>query len=193
MADENKPTDKIDLASTELKVGGVNLKGAYIVWFAAAVSAVGGSIYAAGQVWGEYQSLIKRVDNIKMPDGEPVVKLVEKVDQLEAAQTNLSQAVADNQAIASRLSSDVQSISRLMEANDVSKLQGAIAQLKTTVDGVSVFTRDVQQLRENMVGMQKDVQSVRSDIAKDMASLKKDVDSQWNAIDSIGAGSLKGK
>jgi uncharacterized protein YbcI len=193
MADENKPTDKIDLASTELKVGGVNLKGAYIVWFFAAVSAVGGSIYAAGQVWGEYQGLVKRVDGIKMPDGEPLVKLIEQVGQIEDAITNLSQAVANNEALGNRLSSDVQTISKLMDANDVSKLQGAIAQLKTTVDGVSVFTRDVQQLRENMVGMQKDVQSIRSDISKDIASLKKDVDSQWNAIDSIGAGSLKGK
>jgi hypothetical protein len=193
MADENKPTDKIDLASTELKVGGVNLKGAYIVWFFAAVSAVGGSIYAAGQVWGEYQGLVKRVDSIKMPDGEPLVKLIEQVGQIEDAITNLTQAVANNEALGNRLSGDVQTISKLMDANDVSKLQGAIAQLKTTVDGVSVFTRDVQQLRENMVGMQKDVQSIRSDLAKDMASLKKDVDSQWNAIDSIGAGSLKGK
>jgi hypothetical protein len=193
MADENKPTDKIDLASTELKVGGVNLKGAYIVWFFAAVSAVGGSIYAAGQVWGEYQGLVKRVDGIKMPDGEPLVKLIEQVGQIEDAVTNLTQAVANNEALGNRLSGDVQTISKLMDANDVSKLQGAIAQLKTTVDGVSVFTRDVQQLRENMVGMQKDVQSIRSDLAKDMASLKKDVDSQWNAIDSIGAGSLKGK
>lgn len=193
MADENKPTDKIDLASTELKVGGVNLKGAYIVWFFAAVSAVGGSIYAAGQVWGEYQGLVKRVDSIKMPDGEPLVKLIEQVDQLENGLTNLTQAVTNNEALGNRLSSDVQSITRLMDANDVSKLQGAIAQLKTTVDGVSVFTRDVQQLRENMVGMQRDVQSIRSDLAKDIASLKKDVDSQWNAIDSIGAGSLKGK
>jgi hypothetical protein len=188
MADENKPTDKIDLASTELKVGGVNLKGAYIVWFFAAVSAVGGSIYAAGQVWGEYQGLVKRVDSIKMPDGEPLVKLIEQVGQIEDAITNLTQAVANNEALGNRLSGDVQTISKLMDANDVSKLQGAIAQLKTTVDGVSVFTRDVQQLRENMVGMQKDVQSIRSDLAKDMASLKKDVDSQWNAIDSIGAG-----
>jgi hypothetical protein len=182
MADENKPTDKIDLASTELKVGGVNLKGAYIVWFFAAVSAVGGSIYAAGQVWGEYQGLVKRVDSIKMPDGEPLVKLIEQVSQLEAAQTNLSQAVANNEAVGNRLSSDVQSISRLMEANDVSKIQGAIATLKTSVDGVQVFTRDVQGLRESKVGVQKD-----------MASLMMDVDSLWNAIDSIGAGSLKGK
>ena len=48
MADENKPSDKVDLASTELKIGGVNLKGSYIVWFFAVVSAVGGTIYAAG-------------------------------------------------------------------------------------------------------------------------------------------------
>lgn len=193
MADENKPTDKIDLASTELKVGGVNLKGAYIVWFFAAVSAVGGSIYAAGQVWGEYQGLVKRVDEIKMPDGEPLVKLIEQVDQIEGAISNLTQSLANNEAMANRLNGDVQTISKLMEANDVSKLQGAIAQLKTTVEGVSVFTRDVQQLRENMVGMQKDVQSIRVDISKDIAALKKDVDSQWNAIDSIGAGSLKSK
>lgn len=193
MADENKPTDKIDLASTELKVGGVNLKGAYIVWFFAAVSAVGGSIYAAGQVWGEYQGLVKRVDGIKMPDGEPLVKLIEQVDQIEGAISNLTQSLANNEAMANRLSGDVQTISKLMDANDVSKLQGAIAQLKTTVEGVSVFTRDVQQLRENMVGMQKDLQSIRADISKDIAALKKDVDSQWNAIDSIGAGSLKSK
>jgi predicted nucleic acid-binding Zn-ribbon protein len=193
MAEKNNPSDKIDLASTELKVGGVNLKGAYIVWFFAAVSAVGGSIYAAGQVWGEYQGLVKRVDEIKMPDGEPLVKLIEQVDQIEGAISNLTQSLANNEAMANRLSGDVQTISKLMDANDVSKLQGAIAQLKTTVEGVSVFTRDVQQLRENMVGMQKDVQSIRGDISKDIAALKKDVDSQWNAIDSIGAGSLKGK
>lgn len=193
MADENKPTDKIDLASTELKVGGVNLKGAYIVWFFAAVSAVGGGIYAAGQVWGEYQGLVKRVDSIKMPDGEPVVQLIEKVEQLEDATGNLHQALANNEAAANRALSDLRSLQTLMEANDVSKLQGAIATLKTTVDGVSVFTRDVQQLRENMVGLQKDVQSIRSDLSKDLAVIKKDVDAQWSAIDSIGAGSLKGK
>jgi hypothetical protein len=181
MADENKPTDKVDLASTELKIGGVNLKGAYIVWFFAAVSAVGGSIYAAGQVWGEYQSLIKRVDGIKMPDGEPLVKLIEKVDGIESEMVNMSKGISEAQALGTKLTVDLNAIQKLMEANDVSKLQGAIAQLKTTVEGVSVFTRDVQTLREGMVGLQKD-----------MAVVKKDVDSQWSAIDSIGAGSLKG-
>lgn len=182
MADENKPTDKVDLASTELKIGGVNLKGAWIVWFFAAVSAVGGSIYAAGQVWGEYQGLIKRVDSIKMPDGEPLVKLIEKVDGMESEMVNMSKSIGDAQSIGTKLVVDVNAMQKLMEANDVSKLQGAISQLKTTVDGVQVFTRDVQEIRIKLTGIEKDMQS-----------LKKDVDKQWDAIDSIGAGSLKGK
>jgi hypothetical protein len=181
MADENKPTDKVDLASTELKIGGVNLKGSYIVWFLACVSAVGGAIYAAGGEWGKYQKLQEAVASIKPADLEPLVKLIEKVDGLEGEVVNLSKGLSDAQSLATKLTVDLNAVQKLMEANDVSKLQGAIAQLKTTVEGVQVFTRDVQTLREGMVGMQKDMQSI-----------KKDVDSQWNAIDSIGAGSLKG-
>lgn len=182
MAEENKPTDKVDLASTELKIGGVNLKGSYIVWFLACVSAVGGVIYAAGGEWGKYQKLQEAVASIKPADLEPLVKVIEQAKQLEDGLTNVSQSLATTQGEVQTLQREMQAIKTLVDANDVSKLQGAIATLKTTVDGVQVFTRDVQTLREQMVA-----------ISKDMAVLKKDVDSQWNAIDSIGAGALKGK
>jgi uncharacterized protein YPO0396 len=95
---------------------------------------------------------------------------------------SLTNTLAQAQGDIAALQKEVQTLKTLVESNDVSKLQGAIASLKTSVEGVSVFTRDVQTLREQMVAAQKD-----------MATLKKDVDSQWNAIDSIGAGALKGK
>ncbi len=182
MADENKPTDKVDLASTELKIGGVNLKGSYIVWFLACVSAVGGTIYAAGGEWGKYQKLQEAVSGWKSPDMEPVVKLVEQVSQQDTAIVNLSQSLADTQKDLMAAQKDLMSIKTLVDSNDVSKLQGAIATLKTSVEGVSTFTRDVQDLRVKLTGMEKD-----------MAVMKKDIDSQWGAIDSIGAGALKGK
>jgi uncharacterized membrane protein len=180
MAEENKP-GKVSLESTELKLGGVNIKGAYIVWFGGIVMSVSGAIWGAGKVWSDYETLKTTVASIKMPDGEPVVKLIEKVDQLESTATNLSQAIAANEAAITKATNDLAKIQTLVEANDVSKIQGAIATLRTSVEGVQVFTRDVQTLREGMVGVQKD-----------MAGIKKDVDSQWSAIDSIGAGSLKG-
>ena len=182
MADENKPTDKIDIASTELKIGGVNLKGAYILWFAAAVSSAAGVVYGAGKVWSDYEKLRNTVAEIKLPDQEPLVKLIENVNSIEDEMVKVATTVGELQSLGGKLTTDVITITKLMEANDVSKLQGSIATLKTTVDGVQVFTRDVQQLRESMIAVQKD-----------MATLKKDVDSQWNAIDSIGAGALKGK
>lgn len=182
MTTENKPSDKVDLASTELKIGGVNLKGSYIVWFLACVSAVGGGIYAAGGEWGKYQKLQEAVAQWKSPDMEPVVKMTEQVNTIQDELAEMSSAIAELQTLGGKLTVEVSGMQKLIEANDVSKLQGAIAQLRTTVEGVQVFTRDVQALRESMVGVQKD-----------MASLKKDVDSQWNAIDSIGAGALKGK
>ena len=193
MADENKPSDKIDLASTELKVGGVNIKGSYIVWFFAVVSTAAGGVYAAGKVWSDYEKLRQVVADIKMPDMEPLIVLNEKVATMETELVNVSKGLADAQGLGGKLVTDINAIQKLMEANDVSKLQGAISQLRTTVDGVQVFTRDVQTLREQIVGLQKDVQAVRNDLTRDMAVLKKDVDSQWNAIDSIGAGALKGK
>lgn len=193
MADENKPSDKIDLASTELKVGGVNIKGSYIVWFFAVVSTAAGGVYAAGKVWSDYEKLREVVADIQMPDMEPLIVLNEKVATMETELVNISKGLSEAQGLGGRLVTDINAIQKLMEANDVSKLQGAISQLRTTVEGVQVFTRDVQTLREQIVGIQKDVQAVRSDLTRDMAVLKKDVDSQWNAIDSIGAGALKGK
>lgn len=193
MAEKNEPSDKIDLASTELKVGGVHIKGSYIVWFFAVVSTVAGGIYAAGKVWSDYEKLREVVADIQMPDMEPLIVLNEKVATMETELVNISKGLSEAQGLGGRLVTDINAIQKLMEANDVSKLQGAISQLRTTVEGVQVFTRDVQTLREQIVGIQKDVQAVRSDLTRDMAVLKKDVDSQWNAIDSIGAGALKGK
>ena len=193
MADENKPSDKIDLASTELKIGGVNLKGSYIVWFLAIAGSVAGSIMLVGGEWEKYQRVKGFVSEYKSPDLEPMIQMAEQIKQLEEVTTNLSQALANNEAVGAKLTNDLKVIQTLVESNDVSKLQGAIATLKTSVDGVQVFTRDVQTMREGMVGLQKDLAMLKSDVQKDLAALKKDVDSQWSAIDSIGAGALKGK
>jgi uncharacterized protein YPO0396 len=113
---------------------------------------------------------------------EPVVKLGEQTKTMDEEIGNLAQQLGETQAALQSVQKDMQAMKALFEANDVSKLQGAIATLKTSVEGVSVFTRDVQEMRTKLVGLEKDMQV-----------LKKDVDSQWSAIDSIGAGALKGK
>lgn len=218
MADEkpappaNAPSSKIDLASTELKIGGVNLKGAYIVWFFAAVSTMGGAIWAGGELWSDYKKLQQRVAGIEVPD---ITVLTEKVARLEKTSaetltmldgraTALGSRIGESEAAVVKLSNDLRSLQTLVEANDVSKLQGAIATLRTTVDQLQVSSRDTQSsvqalAKEAQSAMQsatREVQTVREKvigIERDMSSWKKDLDATWSAIDTLGAGSLKGR
>jgi len=73
---------KIDLDSTELSVGGVKLKGVYIAVVLSFASTIAGGIFAASKFIHRIDTLETRVGEIKMPDGEPVVKLIENVDFL---------------------------------------------------------------------------------------------------------------
>jgi len=218
MADEkpaNAPSSKIDLASTELKIGGVNLKGAYIVWFFAAVSTMGGAVWAGGEIWSDYKKLQSQVKAIEMPDMTPVSLLTEKVARLEkqssetmtiieARATGLAGRIEAAENSLNKVSNDLRSLQTLVESNDVSKLQGAIATLRTTVDQLQVSSRDTQsgvqtlakEAQNSMQVATREVQTVREKvigIERDMASWKKDLDATWNAIDQLGAGSLKGR
>jgi outer membrane murein-binding lipoprotein Lpp len=169
------------LETTELKLGGVSIKGTWIVWFAAIVSSVAGTIYFAGGEWKAFQDMKTFVAEYKPADMSEVTKNVEQIKTIDDNLVSIEKDIdALNEAV-SKLNNDMSAISTIVQANDVSKLQGAIATLKTSVEGVSVFTRDVQDMRTKLVSIEKDMQV-----------LKKDVDSQWNAIDTLGAGSLKG-
>lgn len=173
---------KLDLESTELSVGGVKLKGVYIAVVLSFASTIAGGIFAASKFINRIDNLESKVAAIKMPDGEPVVKLIENVDfqgseikKLSEKNTELTDKVGKQELALKELNTQI-------SANDVSKLQGTIATIKTSMENITGLAKDVQFSREKLIGLERDMQS-----------LKKDVDSQWNAIDSIGAGSLKGK
>lgn len=173
---------KIDLDSTELSVGGVKLKGVYIAVVFSFATTIAGGIFAASKFIHRIDSLEEKVSQIKMPDGEPVVKLIEKVDTIEAEVSQLQADTGKHTESLTNTQKELAELSKEVNINDVSSLQGTIATLKTSMDGVNNFTKEVQTVKERIIVVEKDMQT-----------LKKDVDSQWSAIDSIGAGSLKGK
>lgn len=180
---------KLDLESTELSVGGVKLKGVYIAVVLSFASTIAGGIFAASKFIHRIDTLETRVGEIKMPDGEPVVKLIENVDSLNNEVKGLQNKQKENEERLGKQDVALKELQTQIASNDVAKLQGTIARIQTTMESVTGGLRDVQQIgkdvaqtRERMVGIERDMQV-----------LKKDVDSQWNAIDTLGAGSLKGK
>jgi chromosome segregation ATPase len=200
MSEPEKPS----LATTELKLGGVTLKGSYIIWFAAIVSSAAGAVWAGGELWSDYKKLQENVAGIEIPDMKPVTVLIEKVDKIEKSITTLGANLAATDSVGSKLGIDLKALQTIVESNDVQKLQGSIATMRTQVEQLQAVTRDLQLnsqavAKETLAAIQaatKEVQTVRERIVgveSQMGVLKKDVDSQWNAIDSIGAGALKGR
>jgi len=200
MSEPEKPS----LATTELKLGGVTLKGSYIIWFAAIVSSAAGAVWAGGELWSDYKKLQENVAGIEIPDMKPVTVLIEKVDKIEKSITTLGANLAATDSVGSKLGIDLKALQTIVESNDVQKLQGSIATMRTQVEQLQSVTRDLQLnsqavAKETLAAIQaatKEVQTVRERIVgveSQMGVLKKDVDSQWNAIDSIGAGALKGR
>ena len=200
MADPEKP----ELSTTELKLGGVTLKGSYIIWFAAIVSSAAGVVWAGGEIWSDYKKLGETVAAIEMPDMKPVTVLTEKVDKIEKAIAAMNASIASIEAVSGRLGSDLRALQTVVEGNDVQRLQGAIATIRTTVDQLSVSSKDSSvgiqsvavEARNSIQLTTKELQAVREKMVafeSQIGVLKKDVDSQWNAIDSIGAGALKGR
>lgn len=200
---ENSP-EKPELATTELKLGGVTLKGTYIIWFAAIVSSAAGVVWAGGEVWSDYKNLQETVAAIEIPSMQPVTILTEKVDKIEKNLAALTSGLASVEASANRINSDLRALQTVVEGNDVQRLQGSIATLRTTVEQLQSSSRDstlglqsvATEARNSIQVTTKEMQSIREKIVgleSQMGVLKKDVDSQWNAIDSIGAGALKGR
>lgn len=200
---ENSP-EKPELATTELKLGGVTLKGTYIIWFAAIVSSAAGVVWAGGEVWSDYKNLQETVAAIEIPSMQPVTILTEKVDKIEKNLAALTSGLAAVEASANRINSDLRALQTVVEGNDVQRLQGSIATLRTTVEQLQSSSRDstlglqsvATEARNSIQVTTKEMQSIREKIVgleSQMGVLKKDVDSQWNAIDSIGAGALKGR
>jgi chromosome segregation ATPase len=135
---------------------------------------------------------------------KPVTVLIEKVDKIEKSITTLGANLAATDSVGSKLGIDLKALQTIVESNDVQKLQGSIATMRTQVEQLQAVTRDLQLnsqavAKETLAAIQaatKEVQTVRERIVgveSQMGVLKKDVDSQWNAIDSIGAGALKGR
>ena len=200
MSEPEKPT----LATTELRLGGVTLKGTYIIWFAAIVSSAAGAVWYGGELWSDYKKLQESVAGIEMPDMKPVTVLTEKVDKIEKSISAMNTGIAAIEASVVRLGGDLRALQTVVDGNDVKSLQGAIATLRTTVDQLQITSRDstigiqgvATDARNSILATTKELQTVREKIVgleSQMGVLKKDVDSQWNAIDSIGAGSLKGR
>ena len=164
----------MSLAETELKIGGTSFKGVYIAILLSLATTLGGGVWTASSLY----SRLEAVESQQIPDIAPLEERV----------------LTDKQA----LLSEIDLIKQELSDNDVSQLQGKLAEL-----GVNLVTIKDQQaalldIKTKVTDLEKDIETMKStvkqaelitaksaDIDKRIQAIGRDLDSVWEALDYV--------
>ena len=154
----------MNLAETELSIGGVKLKGIYIVLVASLATTLGSFVWTASSLYGR----LEKVEAVVIPD---IVPLEEKVLLIEQE----------------------------LKANDVSKLQGKLAELGTNLVIINDQQTGLLTIQNQVNTLEKDIETMKSTVKQaelivaDMADskdtldkLKVEASDLWQAVEYLG-------
>ncbi len=153
----------MNLAETELTIGGVKLKGIYIVLVASLATTLGSFVWTASSLY----SRLEKVEAVVIPD---IVPLEEKILLIEQE----------------------------LVANDVSKLQGKLAELGTNLVVIKDQQAGLLTIQSQVTSLEKDIETMRSTVKQaelivdDMSELKTSIDKLdieandlWQAVEYL--------
>ena len=153
----------MNLAETELTIGGVKLKGIYIVLVASLATTLGSFVCTASSLY----SRLEKVEAVVIPD---IVPLEEKILLIEQE----------------------------LVANDVSKLQGKLAELGTNLVVIKDQQTGLLTIQSQVTSLEKDIETMRSTVKQaelivdDMSELKTSIDKLdieandlWQAVEYL--------
>jgi tetrahydromethanopterin S-methyltransferase subunit B len=153
----------MNLAETELTIGGVKLKGIYIVLVVSLATTLGSFVWTASSLY----SRLEKVEAVVIPD---IVPLEEKILLIEQE----------------------------LVANDVSKLQGKLAELGTNLVVIKDQQTGLLTIQSQVTSLEKDIETMRSTVKQaelivdDMSELKTSIDKLdieandlWQAVEYL--------
>lgn len=165
----------------ELSVAGIKFKGVWIAIVLSFGSTIGGGIWAASEFFSRLESQEASVS--KALESSQVV-----LNMFDDLQSELVSSIA---AFSTRVSGVEQSLSD----NDVSQLQGKLAELGANITQIMEQQRQLLDLRERIAAVEKSnsesvliiegkVTEIESFI-EDITVLKTEINDLWNGLDAV--------
>ena len=153
----------MNLAETELQIGGVKLKGIYIVVVFSIATSIGGIIWSASSLYGRLEA----VESVNIPDVTPIEEDIKLIRQ-QLVDNDISQLSAKLATLGTNLSTISDQQEKLLELKaDVSTLSKEIEAMKGTVAKAEVIADDM------------------GDIDDRMKVLTQEIDDLWQAADAL--------
>lgn len=173
------------LDEAEVSVGGFKLKGAWIVVALSILTPVAGGIWAAAEFMGRIDSL----ESVEVPDISPIQ------EQLSVMRSELDTVRSEVGGTGVRLDTRIAVIEEQMDSQDISQLQGRLAELATNLQTIMNQQQQLLDLRDRVEAAERIVlanQRLSEDTSESVQEFEQDidrfaqeVDDLWEAFDAV--------
>ena len=161
------------MENIELDVGGTKFKGIWIAVLFSFASTIGGGIWAASEFFSRIEILEERVI-----EGQDVSGSWEEDKKV--------------------LMSDLAVLQQQLEDNDVSSLQGKLAELGSVLGSIMERQKELLALQERLIQVEKDMTEITTvvakaelmtqnaeQVAKKLQQLEKEINDLWDGMDYL--------
>lgn len=143
----------MNLAETELQIGGVKLKGIYIVVVFSIATSIGGIIWSASSLYGRLEA----VEAVSIPDVTPIEEDIKLIRQ-QLVDNDISQLSAKLATLGTTLETMAESQKNLLELqSDVSELSKEIEGMKAVVTKAELVSESMTKLKEEYDVIERDI------------------------------------
>lgn len=173
------------LDDAEVSVGGFKLKGAWIVVALSILTPVAGGIWAAAEFMGRIDSL----ESVEVPDISPIQ------EQLSVMRSELDTVRSEVGGTGVRLDTRIAVIEEQMDSQDISQLQGRLAELATNLQTIMNQQQQLLDLRDRVEAAERivlenqrlseDTAETVQDFEQDVDRFSTEVDDLWEAFDAV--------
>ena len=161
------------MENIELDVGGTKFKGIWIAVLFSFASTIGGGIWAASEFFSRIEILEEKVI-----EGQDVSGSWEEDKKV--------------------LMSDLAVLQQQLEDNDVSSLQGKLAELGSVLGAIMERQKELLALQERLIQVEKDMTEITTvvakaelmtqnaeQVAKKLQQLEKEINDLWDGMDYL--------
>tara|TARA_R110000803_G_scaffold56920_1_gene114486 strand:+ start:14626 stop:15165 length:540 start_codon:yes stop_codon:yes gene_type:complete len=173
------------LKDAEVNVGGFNLKGAWIVVALSILAPVAGGIWTAAEFFGRIDAL----EAVEIPDVNPLQ------EQLSVVRSELDTVKTEVGGTGVRLDTRIAVIEDQMESQDISQLQGRLAELATNLQTIMTQQQQLLDLRDQVQESERivlenqrlseDTLQAVQEFEEDVERFAVEVDDLWEAFDAV--------
>jgi DNA repair ATPase RecN len=168
----------------ELDVGGTKIKGVWIAILISFASTIGGGIWAASEFFSRLEAQEESVS--------------QSISETEKININFDNLKVNTTEKLSEMTTKIEKVEQQLEDNDVSSLQGKLAELGTNLKTIMERQQELLNIQSRIVEVEKQVNEMEvivqkaenitknsAEISSKLNIISREIEDLWKGLDAV--------